>query len=109
MVLDSKKRIWEHLRDDIINGTKTLNEYLNNLPDELADQADTYYKELKTDMANLVYEVFKLHNETKDIPINELASVLKEKRPELSGCVFNMRNKKPFERSIIKLIEPKGV
>ena len=105
----SKKRIWEHMRDDIINGTKTLEDYLNNLPDELTTQADVYYNELKTDMQNLVTEVFKLHNETKDIPINKLAPVLKEKRPELSGCVFNMRNKKPFERSIIKLIEPKGV
>lgn len=105
----SKKRIWECMRDDAFNRTNTLKEYMDNIPDELSKQAKQYLDELEQDMKNICVEVCKLHVETQDIPQKELAAVLREKNPLLSGAVFNIRNGKPFERSIIKLIEPKGV
>ena len=82
---------------------------MDNLPDELIKQGTIYLEELQKELELLYLDAKKLYIETKDIPQKELAAVLKEKNPLLSGAVFNIRNGKPFERSIIKLIEPKGL
>lgn len=105
----SKKRIWECMRDDAYNNTNTLDDYMINIPDELSIQAKTYLKELKDDLHVLELQANEIYKATIDIPQKELASKLKEINPQLSGAVFNIRNNKPIIKSIIKIIEPKGV
>lgn len=102
----TKHMIWKLWKNDIYQGTDSVGEYMKDVPDELYKIAENYLEEVGINLFNLTQKALQLHEDTKHIPQKELAQYMKDHPNELNSCLFSIRNGKPVDKYLIKLVEP---
>lgn len=103
----SKRSIWRMWKNDIEQGTDLLNEYMNQLPDEIYKEAQNYFSELKLELENEHTFALIEANAVKDIEKRDLKAYYEKNPSKYMSFVYNYRNGKSNVRTLIKFIEPK--
>lgn len=103
----NKHTLWDNMRIDMEQNTSFLSEYEDKMPDELVQLYKQYKAELEQALEDRRAEAQAVFEEVKDIPTRELHSYFVEHPTVFMPAVYNMRNGKPIDRVLIKMIEPK--
>lgn len=103
----SKHSLWKLYKIDLEQDTNKLKEYINSLPDELLNIAQGYLNELNNELDELRNKVYELAQTVKDIDRKDLSSYFKNSKDNLWQNIYSVRLGRSFDRSLIKLIEPK--
>ena len=83
-----------------------INEYFNNVPDELMKTAKRYKQEIDNAMEEKRKEAYILAKSVENIDRKDLQKYFKQNPNELWLTVYSIRDNKPFDRNIIKMVEP---
>ncbi len=106
----NKHSIWKMMKRDIEEGTNVLDDYLSrDLPDEFLNEAQGYRLEIINDMNNISAIIKEKAKEVEDIPIEELSKYFKEFPFKYQNGIYSLRRNKPFDRMLIRVVEPKIV
>ena len=104
-----KHTLWKLWKNDIEQNMNTLNDYINNVPDELTKIAKKYLNELKKELEEKRQEAFALAESVKHIDRKDLAAYFKNSNDELWQTIYRIRDGKSFDKFLIKIIEPKNI
>lgn len=103
----NKRMIWKLLKEQYEQGKSgCLDEYMNNVPDELMSLAKIYLSEIEQAMNEEKGKVMALYNNIKDKSCKELGLYFNDNPSIYKGAIFSLKNDKPIERFLIKLVEP---
>lgn len=95
------RTVWKNMRDNVIDS------YLTGLPDELYKTGQEYYLALLKERTTILDEANKIAEQVKHLDNKQLGLYFKDNPNKYSGIVFNIRNNKPVDGIIIRMIEPK--
>ena len=102
----NKHHIWKLMKNGYKQKADFLSEYINNVPDELRDLADTYLNEINEDMNKLKQEAYELYEPLKDLDFRELSEYIKEHPHKLNDTLFPQKRGYDFSNCIINMVEP---
>ncbi len=103
----TKHRVWKTWKIDLEQNTNVLQDYLNQIPDELRKTANQYIVELRNSLQEQKQKVLELDKSLTNIPTKDLFKYFKDNPSEYQSCIFNLRSNKPIDKILIKFIEPK--
>lgn len=103
-----KHTIWKLMKNDLEQHTNTLNDYVNNVPDELSKTAQRYINEIKEEVDKYYNLVAEYSEHYKDVETRDLYKVFKEDPVPYQSAVYNFRNGHDLSRTLIKLVEPES-
>lgn len=101
-----KHTIWKLMKNDLEQHTNTLNDYVNNVPDELSKTAQRYINEIKEEIDKYYNLVAEYSEHYKDVETRDLYKVFKKDPVPYQSAVYNFRNGYDLSRTLIKLVEP---
>lgn len=102
----SKHSLWKMYKIDLEQHTEKLGEYLEILPDELTNIAKGYMNEIYNELEEKRNEAYTLAESVKNIDRKDIASHFKNAKNTLWQNIYAIRDKRPFDKALIKLIEP---
>ena len=102
----TKHRVWKIWKTDLEQNTNLLEDYLNQVPDELQKTVDRYMSELHNSLEEQRQTVLDLAKNLINIQTKDLLKYFKDNPSMYQSCIFNLRSNKPIDKILIKFIEP---
>ena len=94
------------MKNDLEQHTNTLNDYVNNVPDELSKTAQRYINEIKEEIDKYYNLVAEYSEHYKEVETKDLYKVFKKDPVPYQSAVYGFRNGYDLSRILIKFVEP---